>query len=149
MTDSQLIIAFDYGEKRIGVAVGQSITGTANPLKPLAAKQGQPNWDEIQSLLDEWQPTYLLVGLPLNMDSSKQILTQRATQFAFRLHGRFGLEVKMMDERLSTVEARNQTFASAGFKGLKKNSIDSLAACLILESWFGENTELSDESDPN
>jgi len=139
MNDSQRVIAFDYGEKRIGVAVGQSVTGTANPLKPLSAKEGQPNWHEIESLLKEWQPNYLLVGLPLNMDASEQLLTKRSKKFANRLNGRFGITVNMMDERLSSVEAREQLFADAGFKGLKKHSIDSQAACLILESWFREN----------
>ena len=139
MSDSQRVIAFDYGEKRIGVAIGQSITGTANPLKPLSAKDGQPDWQKVDQLLKEWQPDYLLVGLPLNMDKTEQLLTKRAQKFANRLHGRFGMKVNMMDERLSSVEAREQLFTDNGFKGLKKNSIDSQAACLILESWFREN----------
>lgn len=140
MSTGLRIIAFDYGEKRIGVAVGQSVTGTANPLKPLIAKDGQPNWQEIESLLKEWQPDFLLVGLPLNMNTTEQLLTQRAKKFANRLNGRFEIKVEMMDERLSSVEARDQIFSANGFKGLKNNSIDSLAACLILESWFHENT---------
>ena len=140
MNSSLRLIAFDYGEKRIGVAVGQSVTGTANPLKPLDAKEGQPNWSEIELLLKQWQPDFLIVGLPLNMDSTEQLLTKRAKKFANRLNGRFGITVQMMDERLSSVEAREQLFSAAGFKGLKNNSIDSQAACLILESWFRENT---------
>lgn len=139
MSSSTRVIAFDYGEKRIGVAVGQSVTGTANPLEPLKAQQGQPNWNEIEKLLNEWQPDYLVVGLPLNMDASEQLLTKRATKFSNRLHGRFGIQVKMMDERLTSVEAREQLFDSAGYKGLKNNSVDSHAACLILESWFRDN----------
>lgn len=139
MNTSQRVIAFDYGEKRIGVAVGQSITGTANPLSPIKAKEGQPNWQDMKMLLTEWKPDYLVVGLPLNMDASEQLLTRRAQKFANRLNGRFNLKVEMMDERLSSVDAREQLFAEAGFKGLKNNSIDSQAACLILESWFREN----------
>ncbi|PCJ49610.1 MAG: Holliday junction resolvase RuvX [Gammaproteobacteria bacterium] len=138
-SDVKRVIAFDYGEKRIGVAVGQSITGTANPLKGLKAKEGQPNWSEIESLLQEWQPDYLVVGLPLNMDASEQLLTKRAKKFSNRLNGRFNIPVKMMDERLTSVEAREHLFSASGFKGLQKNSIDSEAACLILESWFREN----------
>ena len=140
MTDSQIVIAFDYGEKRIGVAVGQSITGSANPLKPLKAKEGQPNWRSVKSLLEQWQPDYLVVGLPLNMDTTEQLLTKRAQKFANRLNGRFDLTVKLMDERLSSVEARDQIFSDAGYKGLKKKSIDSQAACVILESWFDEKS---------
>jgi len=74
------------------------------------------------------------------MDTTEQLLTRRATKFANRLHGRFGIKVKMMDERLSSVEARDQLFSAGGFKGLNKNSIDSPAACLILESWFNSAT---------
>lgn len=141
MNNTQSVIAFDYGEKRIGVAIGQSVTGTANPLKALKAKEGQPIWQEIEQILKEWQPDFLLVGLPLNMDATEQLLTKRATKFANRLNGRFSIPVKMMDERLSSVEAREQLFSHDGYKGLQKNSIDSQAACLILESWFRENPE--------
>ncbi|MCP3673910.1 MAG: Holliday junction resolvase RuvX [Gammaproteobacteria bacterium] len=139
MAVSQSVIAFDYGEKRIGVAIGQSVTGTANPLKPFSANDGQPNWQKVEQLLREWQPDYLVVGLPLNMDTTEQRLTKRAQKFANRLNGRFDIKVNMMDERLSSVEAREQLFNDKGFKGLKNNSIDSQAACLILESWFREN----------
>jgi len=132
----QRVIAFDYGEKRIGVAVGQTITGTASPLKGLAAKDGQPNWQFVSALFDEWKPDYLVVGLPLNMDSTEQLLTKRANKFANRLNGRFQIKVELMDERLSSVEAREQMFESGGYQNLKNNSIDSHAACLILESWF-------------
>ncbi|RLA04991.1 MAG: Holliday junction resolvase RuvX [Gammaproteobacteria bacterium] len=139
MGSSKCIVAFDYGEKRIGVAIGQSITETANPLKALNANSGQPNWQEVEKILKEWQPDFLVVGLPLNMDGTEQLLTKRATKFSNRLEGRFGIKVKMMDERLTSVEAREQLFSSSGYKGLQKNSIDSQAACLILESWFHEN----------
>jgi len=140
MGNSQQVLAFDYGEKRIGVAIGQTITCTATPITPLKAKEGQPNWQEVAKLIKEWQPDYLLVGLPLNMDASEQVLTKRAKKFANRLNGRFGISVQMMDERLSSVEARELLFSASGFKGLSKNSIDSHAACLILESWFSENS---------
>ncbi len=140
MIKAQQVLAFDYGEKRIGVAIGQTITCTASPIKPIKAREGQPNWEEVANLISEWQPDYLLVGLPLNMDSTEQTLTTRAKKFANRLNGRFGITVEMMDERLSSVEAREQLFSSAGFKGLNNNSIDSQAACIILESWFNENT---------
>ncbi|MCP4411885.1 MAG: Holliday junction resolvase RuvX [Gammaproteobacteria bacterium] len=139
MDKNQQVIAFDYGEKHIGVAVGQTVTNTATPLKPLFAKDGQPDWQTVERLIKEWQPDYLLVGLPLNMDTTEQLLTRRAKKFANRLNGRFGITVKMMDERLSSVEAREQLFSACGFKGLNKNSIDSQAACLILESWFNSH----------
>ena len=140
MTDKvQQILAFDYGEKRIGVAIGQSVTGTANPLNPLSAKAGEPNWEEVKKLLNEWQPGLVVVGCPLNMDATEQRLTKRARKFANRLHGRFGVQIQLVDERLSSVAAREELFEQYGCQGLQKNSIDSLAACHILETFFRED----------
>jgi putative Holliday junction resolvase len=133
------VLAFDYGEKRIGVAIGQSITHSANPLHPLAAKNGEPDWQTVQNLLDEWQPDLVVVGCPLNMDDTEQRLTKRARKFANRVHGRFGKQVDMVDERLSSVAAKDELFEQFGYKGLQQQSIDSLAACHILETWFREH----------
>lgn len=138
---SQTIIAFDFGEKSIGCAVGQSITGTAQALPAFNAQNGIPNWDAIEKLLAEWQPNLLVVGLPLNMDGTEQPLTQRAKKFANRLNGRFQLPVQLHDERLTTVEARAEIFSRGGFKALKKDKVDSISACLILESWFESQQE--------
>ncbi|MFT6329657.1 MAG: putative Holliday junction resolvase [Bermanella sp.] len=128
-------IAFDYGVKSIGVAVGQTITGTASPLFALRANDGIPNWQTIADVFAEWQPDNLLVGLPLNMDGTEQEITQRARKFANRLHGRFGLPVHTFDERLSTVDAKARLFELGGFKKLSKEKVDSVSACLIYESW--------------
>ena len=87
---SRSIMGFDYGTKSIGVAIGQELTGTAQPLRSLKANDGIPNWDEIEKLLKEWQPDLLIVGLPLNMDGTDQEITLRARKFGNRLHGRFG-----------------------------------------------------------
>ena len=135
------ILAFDYGERKMGVAVGQSVTQTARPLAPLKAKGGQPQWQDVQALLDEWQPDLVVVGSPLNMDDTEQHLTRRAHKFGQRLHGRFGVQVAYMDERLTSVSAREELFEQHGYQGLKKHSIDSLAACHILESWFNDNPD--------
>lgn len=134
------ILAFDYGERKIGVAVGQAITETARPLEPLKAKGGQPQWQQVAELLAEWQPAVVIVGSPLNMDDSEQLLTKRAKKFGNRLHGRFGVKVEWMDERLTSVAAREELFELYGYKGLKKHSVDSLAACYILESWFNAHS---------
>ncbi|QHM72352.1 Holliday junction resolvase RuvX [Mixta intestinalis] len=133
---SMTLLAFDFGTKSIGVAVGQQLTGTARPLTALKAQDGIPNWEQIERLLQEWQPERVIVGLPLNMDGSEQPLTARARKFANRLHGRFGVQVVLHDERLSTVEARADLFARGGYKALTKGSVDSLSAVIILESWF-------------
>jgi len=139
---SMTLLAFDFGTKSIGVAVGQQLTGTARPLAAFKAQDGTPDWNKIEALLKEWQPDRVVVGLPLNMDGTEQPLTARARKFANRLHGRFGVQVELHDERLSTVEARAELFERGGFRALNKGSIDSLSAVIILESWF-ENSSYS------
>ncbi|TNH04741.1 Holliday junction resolvase RuvX [Testudinibacter sp. TR-2022] len=136
-------LAFDFGVKSIGCAVGQSITGTAQALNAFKANDGIPNWDLIGKCLNEWKPQVVIVGLPLNMDGTEQDITQRARKFSQRIHGRFGIPVVLHDERLSTVEARSELFSRRGYKALEKGKVDSISACIILESWF--ETHSSDE----
>jgi putative Holliday junction resolvase len=133
---AKTVLCFDYGTKTIGVAVGQTITQTANPLIDLKARDGIPNWQQIEQLLEEWQPDLLLVGLPLNMDGSFSEISQRAKKFANRLHGRFGLTIEMADERLSSFEAKGEIIQQTGSRQFKQRNIDSVAARIILESWF-------------
>ena len=129
-------LAFDFGTKSIGCAVGQSITGTAQVLPACKAQDGIPNWDAIEKCLKEWKPDVVVVGLPLNMDGTEQELTLRARKFANRLQGRFAVNVQLQDERLTTTEARSEIFDRGGFRALKKSKVDGISACLILESWF-------------
>ena len=129
-------LAFDFGTKSIGCAVGQSITGTAQVLPAFKAQDGIPNWDAIEKCLKEWKPDVVVVGLPLNMDGTEQELTLRARKFANRLQGRFAVNVQLQDERLTTTEARSEIFDRGGFRALKKGKVDGISACLILESWF-------------
>lgn len=124
-------MAFDFGTSRIGLAVGQSITGTAQPLAELKARDGIPDWQILGALLQQWRPDLLVVGIPYNMDGSESELSRRAEKFANRLHGRFHLPCYGMDERLSTHSARELVGA-----GRRDKPVDSVAACLILESWF-------------
>ncbi len=133
---SQCLLAFDYGTKNIGVASGQSLTGTANSLAPLKAKDGIPDWSQIESLLRDWKPHLVLVGLPLNMDGSESELSTRARKFANRLHGRFGVKVELVDERLSSFEAKGEVISAGGSRDYKNNPVDSIAARIILEAWF-------------
>jgi len=129
-------MAFDFGMKSIGVALGQEITGTASPLAALKARDGIPDWDKLAALIQEWQPTELLVGLPLNMDGTEQPITQNVKRFANRLQHRYKLPVHQYDERLSTVDAKEKLFALGGYKKLSKEKVDSVSACLIYESWL-------------
>ncbi len=137
-TPPQTVIAFDYGLRQIGVATGNCLLGTSQPLTVLKARDGVPNWDDIEVVLREWQPDVLVVGLPLNMDGSASELSRRSEKFARRLHGRFGLPVAMADERLSSVEAKAQQ-RERGHRGdYKAHPIDSHAAALILRTWLAE-----------
>lgn len=129
-------MAFDFGLRQIGVAVGNCLLGTSQSLAVQRAREGQPDWDAIAALVREWSPDLLLVGDPLNMDGSVSELAQRARKFSRRLHGRLGLPVELVDERLSSFEAK-QISREQGHKGdYKKAPIDSLAAELIFKTWF-------------
>ena len=141
MASTITAIAFDYGLKTIGAAVGQSLTKTATPLTAIKANDGVPaNWQDIEKLLTEWQPNICLVGLPLNMDGSHSEMSQRAEKFARRINGRFNIKVDTMDERLSSFEARGEIIETTGSRDFKKNAVDSLSAKLILESWFNQSS---------
>ena len=133
---SGTLLAFDFGTKSIGVAIGQRITGTARPLNALKAQDGTPDWKLIEKLLKEWQPEAVIVGLPLNMDGTEQPLTQRARKFANRIHGRFGVVVDLQDERLTTTDARARLFERGGYRALEKGIMDGISALLILEAWM-------------
>lgn len=132
------VLAFDYGTGSIGVASGQSVTGTASELAPLKAQNGVPQWEVVQALLEEWQPDLVVVGLPLNMDGTESELSARARKFANRIHGRYGYPVTLFDERLSTREAKQQARERGHRGSYKDNPVDSIAARLILESWWRE-----------
>lgn len=133
------VIGFDFGKKYIGVAVGQEMTGCASPLGSIKANDGIPNWDSLSRYLKEWQPDFIVVGLPLNMDGSEQQLTLDAKKFGNRVAGRFGVKVEFQDERLTTADAKEQLFSRGGYKNLKKDNIDSESARLIIESFFEQS----------
>ncbi len=136
---AQRLLAFDYGLRWIGCAVGQSLTGTANPLAALKAKDGIPQWPQIEALINEWQPQQIIVGLPLNMDGSESEMCQRARKFGNRIHGRFGVAVAFADERLSSFAAKGELLDQGGNQGFKDRGVDSLSAVIILESWLREH----------
>ncbi len=130
------LLGFDFGTKSIGVATGQMITATAQPLSAIKANDGIPNWDIVEQVIKEWKPDIVVVGLPLNMDGTEQPITQRAKKFANRLNGRFGVKVELQDERLTTASAKEFIFEHGGYKALDKGKVDSVSAALILESWM-------------
>ena len=139
MSTHLTVLAFDYGTKKIGVAVGQSITQTASPLAILSAQDGIPDWITIEKLIEEWQPGAFIIGMPFNMDGSENKMTLRAQKFLQRLSGRFNIPCYSIDERLSSREAKDIRKDMAEAHGKPYNDrdpIDSIAAQLILENWF-------------
>lgn len=137
MTESvaRTLLAFDFGEKRTGVAVGQTISGTANPVQTINNRDGAQDFATIEKLIHEFQADALVVGLPLNMDGSEQATTHLVRNFVRRLEGRFHLPVYLVDERLSSVEAEQQLAQQEN----KKTGIDAQAACIILTDWMRQN----------
>ena len=133
---SKVYLGFDFGLRRIGVAVGQDITMTAAPLCTLNAKNGNPDWDTIEKLIHEWRPNDLIIGIPLNMDGSEMPVTKPARRFAKQLHSHFDIPVHTTDERLTTKAAREEVYGRGGSKALRKKAIDEVAAQLILETWM-------------
>lgn len=133
------VLGFDFGLRRIGVAVGQTLTQTASPLPNLIANEGIPFWPDIDKLIQTWKPHTLVVGIPLLMDGDRQEITDTVENFAQQLQQRYHLTVHGIDERLSTIAAREKMFASGGFKALKKGKIDSVAAVLLVETWLRDN----------
>ena len=129
------LLGFDYGTKKIGIAVGQTITATASPLTTLLAKQDKPNWDEISKLITTWQPEALVVGMPLDLDDTETETVPRAQRFARQLEGRYHLPVHMADEKLTSMVALQE------LKGKKRHygDADAIAAKLILETWLSEH----------
>jgi putative Holliday junction resolvase len=123
---ARTVLAFDFGLKRIGVAVGEPELRTAHPLPAVAA------FSQIEKLVDEWKPAGLVVGLPTSVQGTPHAMTRQAEDFARRLEKRFKLPVTRVDERYTSVEAESR------LKGLKKKAVDSVAAQLILEQYFDE-----------
>jgi putative Holliday junction resolvase len=130
-------LSFDFGTQRIGVAFGQSISGTARPVCVLRANDGIPDWEQVGSVIAEWSPDVLVIGLPYNLDGTESELLRRAVKFGNRLNGRFHKPCYGMDERLSSRAAIEQVMEESGSM-TKKSGIDDIAAQIILENWFSE-----------
>jgi putative Holliday junction resolvase len=133
---SGTVLAFDFGERRIGVAVGEHLIQSANPLTTIDDESNDVRFAHIQGLIQEWQPTLLVVGMPLSLDGSETEMTQLCKKFARRLNGRFNLPVALIDERYSSAEA-SQLLNETGIRGrAQKMMLDQVAAQTILRSYF-------------
>jgi putative Holliday junction resolvase len=132
--EPSLVLAFDYGTRRIGVALGETLTGGARPLATVAVRERRPDWGAIGRLIAAWRPGRLVVGLPLGLDGGEQAMSLGARRFGRQLEGRYGLPVDLVDERLTTRAAR----ARLGETGRGRDPVDPVAAQLILEGWLAE-----------
>jgi putative Holliday junction resolvase len=128
------LLGFDFGPRKIGVAVGQTITGSASALTTVRCLRDKPDWARIGQLVRDWQPKGAVVGLPFNMDDTQGELAPAARRFARQLQGRFGIEVHLVDERLTSRDARWRL----GGRVTSPEAVDAIAAELILETWLGE-----------
>lgn len=128
------------------MAIGQALLDTANPLTILRASDGIPDWNQLKLLIDDWEPDQVLVGLPLNMDGSESSFCQRTRKFGRRIHGKYGVKVAMVDERLSTFSAKHPNQVKrrennwATLRSYRDNPIDDIAAVIILQTWLSDPT---------
>jgi putative pre-16S rRNA nuclease len=127
------VLGFDYGGRRIGMAVGQTLTRTATPLRSVAVHGRRPDWDRIAQWVREYQPQLFVLGLPLSPDDRPHPMTDHITRFGHQLKDRFHLPVEFIDERLSSHEAANRVAPGGAV------DLDAEAACVILESWLREH----------
>jgi len=142
---ARTLLGFDFGTRRIGIAIGQELTATARPLTTLATRDGAPDWAAITHLIEQWQPQALVVGIPCNMDGSESELTRLASRFRNRLQGRYNLPVYSVDERLTSAEA--EELLREGGRRFEKEAIDQVAAQLILQSWLNQQNAPPRESE--
>ncbi len=134
----ETILAFDFGLRRIGAAVGQSVTGSASPLGTVASLDGNPDFDAIAQLIEEWRPSRLVVGIPLHADGSPSEMLAPVSDFIADL-GRFGIDVVTMDERYTSLEAEAvlKNARAAGTRGrIRKEDVDAAAAVMIAERYL-------------
>ena len=140
MAPARLALGFDFGRRRIGVAVGGSATGRATPLAVVRCREDGPDWDTIEALVTEWRPDRLVVGLPYNDDGSESEMTRLARRFAGRLQARFRIPAVLVDERLSSREAedrlRGERAAGTRRRRVRKEDVDMGAAAVILQGWL-------------
>jgi putative holliday junction resolvase len=134
--NGRTFLAFDFGEKRIGIAVGSDITESANPLTTIHANNDSERFDAISPLVTDWQPHAFVVGFPSHPDGKPHAMTARAEKFARQLEGRFHRPAILVDERYSSVEAEFALKERGGKKAKSKDAIDAEAAATILRRFF-------------
>lgn len=137
----QTVLAFDYGLRHIGTAIGQRLIGSSNPAGVIRARDGVPDWEAVAKLIREWQPDLILVGLPLNMDGTDSPMSDRARKFARQLNGRYGSQVEMIDERLTSFAAKQQRRETQQSVDFGRDTVDAEAACIILQDFYNRQAD--------
>lgn len=138
------VMGFDFGTVRIGVAIGETVTGLAHPLTLISSEPIAQRFEQIGALLAEWQPNQLVVGLPTHLDGAEHEMTQRCRRFGNQLHGRFNLPVTWVDERLSSAEAERRLEQAGQSARSAKLHVDAVAAQILLQQWLDQQTARTD-----
>ncbi len=136
-------MGFDFGTVRIGVAVGETVTGLAHPLTMIPSEPVAQRFEQIGALLAEWQPHQIIIGLPTHLDGSAHEMTQRCRRFGNQLHGRFNLPVDWVDERLSSAEAAQRLQQAGKSARDSKDHVDAIAAQILLQQWLDQQSQNS------
>lgn len=141
MPTDRTLLGFDLGTHRIGVSIGQELTGSARPLTTIIRKNRKADWEQIEELLQEWGAEAAVVGIPLQMDGEEQEMSRLARKFGNQLRGRFNLVVYEVDERLTSIEAESIIRSNSGNRRpAAERDVDAVAATRILQSWLNNRT---------
>ena len=135
LSEPRIVMAFDFGIKHIGIAIGQEITKTASPFYSIKALEGQPDWNELDDIIHEWKPDLIVVGDPYNMDGSRSKIQDMSDRFSDALYKRYQIQLEKTDERLSSREA-NERLQNLDIGTKSSSNKHSISAQVILEDWF-------------
>jgi putative Holliday junction resolvase len=135
LSEPRIVMAFDFGIKHIGIAIGQEITKTASTFYSIKALEGQPDWNELDDIIHEWKPDLIVVGDPYNMDGSRSKIQDMSDRFSDALYKRYQIQLEKTDERLSSREA-NERLQNLDIGTKSSSNKHSISAQVILEDWF-------------
>ena len=135
LSEHRIVMAFDFGIKHIGIAIGQEITKTASTFYSIKALEGQPDWNELDDIIHEWKPDLIVVGDPYNMDGSRSKIQDMSDRFSDALYKRYQIQLEKTDERLSSREA-NERLQNLDIGTKSSSNKHSISAQVILEDWF-------------
>lgn len=136
MLENKTFLGLDVGTRYMGVAVGQTITQTATPLRSIFVKEGVPDWESLDQIVNEWEPDGFVIGMPMKLEQKKHDIPLFIKALSEKIKERYSIRIFWVNEDLTTVEAKERLFLQKGYRGLSKENIDCYAAKLILEDWL-------------